>query len=334
MKLLVSTPLQIFLLDTVSKEKVIVRCGDGYYFGITHKQNVIVLSHSGGYLQYYSNSNVKPLQTKNHLIQPHQIEWIGDHVFVTNTGKNCISIYDSQGNLFRDLYLNDIHWDDKDHDRAGNHFNSVHKINQKIYIVAHNYARPSEVYELSWPDLTTLNKIVTNASWAHNLMSYEHGLIICNSKSQSLFDIHGGRDIWRADEPGAITRGLAASKDYFFVGQSNYAERKERYWKTGGVWIVDRNSLKTVDKITLPGSGDVQEIRILDELDDGHNGEIIPFVELANITRKSPSIALAYELRSRYPLLQKNIFPFSQIVRTAQMTWRWRRTFNNKLHGL
>ena len=33
-----------------------------------------------------------------------------------------------------------------------------------------------------------------------------------------------------------------------------------RYWTTGGVWIVDRKTLKTIDKIILPGSGEVREV--------------------------------------------------------------------------
>src|SRR4030066_424384 len=101
MMLLVTTPLQVLLVDPSNGETSILRAGDGYYFGVTHHAGTIVLSHSGGYLQYFIGNN-KPLQTIDHLIQPHQIEWVGDRILVSNTGKNCLSVFDSQGMLVRD----------------------------------------------------------------------------------------------------------------------------------------------------------------------------------------------------------------------------------------
>lgn len=113
MQLLVSTPLQIFLVDLYSRDYSIIRGGDGYYFGITHKNGVIVLTHSSGYLRICKNGT-KPVYSLNHLVQPHQIEWIENNILVANTGLNCISVYDNLGNLIRDVYLNDIKRDDKE----------------------------------------------------------------------------------------------------------------------------------------------------------------------------------------------------------------------------
>lgn len=87
MQLLVSTPLQIFLVDLNSGDYSILRGGDGYYFGITHRSGVIALTHSSGYLQL-CKYGIKPTYSLNHLVQPHQIEWIGSDILVTNTGLN------------------------------------------------------------------------------------------------------------------------------------------------------------------------------------------------------------------------------------------------------
>jgi hypothetical protein len=328
MQLLVTTPLQVLLVDPANGHTSILRAGDGYYFGVTHHAGTIVLSHSGGYLQYF-NRDRRLVQSVDHLIQPHQIEWVGDKILVTNTGKNCLSVFDVQGKLDRDVYLNEIRWDDKDGDRRGNHFNSVHRIGERIFVVAHNYARPSEVWELTWPELEVVNRIETQAAWAHNIWSCEWGLLICNSSQHSLYDVASGQDIWQAGDDTMITRGLAATEDHIFVGQSIYAERKERYWKSGGVWIIDRKTLETLDRIPLPGSGDVQEVRLVGAPDDCHNGEVIEPEYLSSVRRISGFIAAAYHLRKRYPFLQKNVFPVSQLVRTAQMTARWKRSLQN-----
>lgn len=325
MLLLVTTPLQVLLVNSSNGETSVLRTGDGYYFGVTHHSGTIVLSHSGGYLQYF-RSDDRSIQTIDHLIQPHQIEWVNDYVLVTNTGKNCLSVFDPLGNLVKDVYMNEIRWDDKDGDRRGNHFNSVHKIGEKIFVVAHNYARPSEIWELTWPELRVDNNYATQAAWAHNIWSGEWGLVICNSKMHSLYEVTTGENIWRDGEDTTITRGLAASEDYIFVGQSIYAERKERYWKSGGIWVLDRKTLKTLERIPLPGSGDVQEIRLVDVQDDCHNGEVIRAEHLTGLYKISSLIAAAYRLRKRYPFLQKNLFPVSQLVRTVQMTSRWKRS--------
>lgn len=330
MLLLVTTPLQVLLVNPSNGETSVLRTGDGYYFGVTHHSGTIVLSHSGGYLQYFT-ADSRPIQTIDHLIQPHQIEWVDDYVLVTNTGKNCLSVFDPFGNLVRDVYLNEIRWDDKDGDRRGNHFNSVHKIGEKIFVVAHNYARPSEIWELTWPELEVANNYATRAAWAHNIWLGEWGLVICNSKGHSLYEVNTGEDIWRDGDDTTITRGLAASEDYIFVGQSIYAERKERYWKSGGIWILDRKTLTTLERIPLPGSGDVQEIRLIDVQDDCHNGEVIQAEYLTGLHQISKFIAAAYRLRMKYPFLQKNLFPVSQLVRTAQMTARWKRSLQRVL---
>ena len=326
MLLLITTPLQVLLVDPSNGHTSILRAGDGYYFGATHHGGDIVLSHSGGYLQYFNRDN-RPVQSLDHLIQPHQIEWVEDKVLVTNTGRNCLSVFDAHGNLCRDVYLNEVRRDDKDRGRLGNHFNSVHKSGEQIFIVAHNYARPSEVWELTWPELQVANRYTTQAAWAHNIWSCEWGLLICNSKQQSLYDVLTGENIWQAGEETTITRGLAATRDYIFVGQSLYSERKERYWKSGAVWVIDRNTLKTLEYIPLPGSGDVYEIRLVGAPDDCHNDEVILPEYLDGVRQVSKFIAIAYRLRRQYSFLQQDVFPVSQLVRTVQMTSRWKRSF-------
>jgi len=324
MHLVITTPLHIFLFDLYARKNSIIRTGDGYYYGITYNQGSVVLTHSGGYLQYFQEG-AEPVKTQNHLIQPHQIEYIDDKILVSNTGKNCLSVFDEFGNLIRDVYLNEITRDDKNKGWYGNHFNSIHKHGERIYFLAHNYDRPSELWILRWPDLTFVEKITTNGTWAHNIWIGERGCIICNSKDASLLDVKTSETIWTSNETGAISRGLAVSDEYIFVGYSKFNEREDRYWETGGFWIIERDTLNTVDKISLPGSGVVHEIRIIGYPDYCHNGTIIPGNAISSIRKTSFIINSALAMRVNIPLLQRNIFGISTIVKFRQMIPRWQK---------
>jgi hypothetical protein len=324
MQLLVSTPLHILLVNPQTNSAKTLRTGDGYYFGITFKGEAIALTHSDGPLQIYAPGE-QPRVSPGVLMQPHQAEWIEDKILVANTGHNCVSVFDELGQHLKNVYLNEIHWDDKDAGRRGNHFNTVHREGEFVYVVAHNYARPSEVWQLSWPELAVINNWVTTAGWAHNYWECEHGRLICNSKDGSLYEVSSGETIWHSGETNVMTRGLAATDDYIFIGYSSYNERKMRYWKTGGVWIVERKTLRTVEKLLFPGIGDVQEIRLVGVPDACHNDEILQPESLSHILRSSLVVNAALHLRKKYPVLQQDLFPFSQLVRAAQMSTRFRQ---------
>ena len=167
---------------------------------------------------------------------------------------------------------------------------------------------------------------VCRVSGAHNLFPCEWGLVICNSKQSSLYEVSSGETIWRSNEEARITRGLAASDDYIFVGCSMHSERRERYWKTGGIWIIDRKTLKTMGKLPLPGSGDVHEIRLIGIPDECHNDQVITLDNLICINKVSSFINLAFKLRKTSPLFQRDLFPISPLIRTFQMTARWKRS--------
>lgn len=329
MHLLVSTPLHILLVDLSTGSSTVLRTGDGYYFGITHQQKTFVLFVAG--VLTYFNSSTNPISTKKRLQQAHQIEWVEDKILVTDTGNNSLAIFDSQARFLDRIYFNEIRQDDKDRGRLGNHFNSVHRVEDKVYVVAHNYEKPSEVWVLGWPDLKILGKLETRAAWAHNVWQGEWGLVICDSKHGSLYEVSSGETIWRSDDPQAFTRGLAVSDDYIFVGSSIYQERKERFWKSGKLWILDRKTLRLLDEIPLPGSGDIYDLRLVGQMDECHNGEVIERSDLEMIRRRSFVIQAAYRLRQRYPSLQRDMFPLSQLVRSAQIIPRWQKTIATRL---
>jgi hypothetical protein len=321
MQLLISTPLHLFLLDPATGQISCLRSGDGYYYGITAKEGTVVLTHTGGYLQYF-HDQAKPQITIKNLVQPHQVEWIDENVIVANTGRNCLSVFDEKGNFIKDIYLNSIREDDKEKNRQGNHFNSVHREGNRIYVVAHNYERPSEVWTLTWPGLDVIGSQGTGAEWAHNIWIGEWGMVICDSKNGSLNEVISGRTIWESKEKPVMARGLAVSKDHIFIGCSSINPRLERYWKDAAIWILDRTTLQPVEKLILPGGGDIHEIRLVGVPDACHNDQVLTLKNLAPLKLTSPIIQLAYQLRKSTPSLRRNFFPMSQVVRGAQMAQR------------
>ncbi len=74
-------------------------------------------------------------------------------------------------------------------------------------------------------------------------------------------------------------------------------------------------TLRLLDEFPLPGSGDVQELRIIGQVDECHNGEIIEMSSLDAIRHRSPVVLSAYQLRQKYPALQRDVFPLSPLVR-------------------
>ena len=288
MRLLISTPIQLFLFDLASGLLTRLRSGDGEYYGLTWNRDTMFLSHSyvnnedflthkdlvgadrGEVAGYKSHGPV--YRTRRRLLLTHQIEWVDDRLLVVDTGRERLSVYGVDGALIRDVALGGLGWDRGPNGQLGHHFNSVHRKGDRVWVVAHGHDQPSEVWELSWPDLDVLRVHVTKAAWAHNVWDGELGLVICDSYSGCLQEVYSGRTIWQADRKGAITRGLAVSATHLFVGHSEPGDRGERRVNDGGLWVIDRATLTTTERFRFAGSGCINEIRILDGSDECHNG--------------------------------------------------------------
>jgi hypothetical protein len=213
------------------------------------------------------------IQTPRRLLLAHQIEWTDGQLLVIDTGRERLSVYAADGSLIRDVPLGEQQWDHGPYGQLGHHFNSVHRSGDRVWIVAHNHDRPSEVWELSWPELELVEIHATGTEWAHNVWDGALGLVICDSGRGSLYEMHSGETIWRSDENRTVSRGLAVGEHHLFLGRSEFADRGERLTNDGGLWVVDRTTLRTVEQFRFPGSGCVNEIRLLDGPDECHNGE-------------------------------------------------------------
>lgn len=317
--LLLVTPCQILQCDETTGRVRLLRAGDGEYYGLSWgPAGTVVVSHSGldhdafqthedytrpptGYVSIHTGEGERRtrLDSPAGLVAPHQIELVDELIVATNTGRNCIVLYDLNGRLVRERRLVEARWDVNPDGSKGNHFNSVHRTGDRLWVVSHNFERPSCVWELSWPGLETVQVHETRARWAHNFWVGEYGPVVCNSKDGSLLSITTNETIWKAPEDHAITRGLAVLGDHIFVGRSAYAPRGERKFATGGLWVIDRKSLKTLESYVFPGVGCINEVRGCDGRDEAHVETPFDRSWLTRIGRIPTSERLAYELRRR-----------------------------------
>ncbi|OGW56189.1 MAG: hypothetical protein A3D21_03720 [Nitrospirae bacterium RIFCSPHIGHO2_02_FULL_42_12] len=304
MHLILSTPLSIYLYDLTKARLSTLTTGMGEYSGISWDNSAIYLAHSNidnaslkteqdyrnsnkGYVRSYSNNG--HFIISNGLSMPHQIlsDSLG-RLLITNTGHNCILVTEIEKKKQSVCKLNDIDCEVINGIKVGDHFNSLYELNDSLYIVAHNNNRKSVIWELDLSSLKVKKTYDTQAEWAHNIFICEHGMIICDSRNGSLYEIISGETVWKADEPFVITRGLAANDDYIFVGRSEYGNRLSRRWSDGGFWILDRKTLKTLNLVKFKKTGCVNELRLINSKDDCHNAPLIGMEEIKHIISIPP----------------------------------------------
>ncbi len=327
MRLLVACPSWIFVVDSVTHEIEVVEHGRGEYYGISWDRiGNLCLSHSGldndnmVSLEDYVNSEVGRLslgaQTRNHCLStPHQLVCHEEFVVVTNTGRNCLSVFRQKDLFYFQKWLNDERWDRLGaKNKVGQHFNSVTFYDGRLFVLAHNLDRNSFILELSWPDLELIRRIETTALWAHNIWPRENNeLIVCNSKQGSLLEVKSNATVWSAQNDRTITRGLACARGQAFVGISKISGRHERGTSDGGIAVLNSTSLRQIDYIKLPHSGAVHEIRVLDAADSCHHG--LPFN--GEIQGSPQSMAAYRQMQTDLsnPNLQKNwLTHFGEVV--------------------
>lgn len=304
MKALVATVNYLLLVDLQTGAVNVIESERPEYYGISWWENSdsLVLSHSGIAndslfdLESYVTSekgylSLGKTKTSCFLSQPHQIlcapnKW----VIATNTGRNCITLYDPSNDFYKDIRINDIHWDRLGKENScGEHFNSVYLKNNRLYVMAHRFKKTSHVLEFSYPDCTLLEIYETKQrSGLHNLWVDDSGNIIaCHSEAGELIEVKSNETIWATGlyHNTRYSRGLAATTDTIIVGDSEVTTREGRKNSPSVLWIVDRKTLNAIDYMQLGSYGSVHEVRILDVADDAHHGKI--FKGTANLIKKS-----------------------------------------------
>lgn len=331
MKVLVATVSALLLVDLKTAAVKVVENHRSEYYGISWWPNSdsIVLSHTDfdntrlDSLQNYVNSEKGLLSFGQHpsstfLSDPHQILCAPDQqVITTNTGKNCITIYDKNTDFRRDIRINDVPWDRFVTDNPyGEHFNSVFLKNNFLYVLAHGWKKGSYILQYTYPQCELIKKYpIKHKTGLHNIWIDEaENIFACHSEAGGLVEVHSNELLWSSSH-ASFTRGMAVANDIIIIGDSGLISRNNRKSSCGDLWILDRKTFQTLDFIPLGNYGVVREVRILDTLDEAHPNGV--FKNIAALENNESNASLNDEQQNRR---QKKLIT-NQVFLENKNTW-------------
>lgn len=289
-KALVTTSQFVYLVDLQTRQCKVIAKGQGIYYGISwDHQNIYVFCDD--YHPIYPKLNrtkalvfnsslekiaeIKPTcKTRGGIHQaiydPHS-----DKLFAMVSKDNAALVYHKK-NWKKWCPLNEsfIQWKkrlgadvNKNWDQPKSdihHLNSIWMDKNNIYCLAHNWG-PSEVHILSTDTLRT-KQIISIGRCAHNVWIEDEEMYVCSSHSGGVLD-KASHVKYSVD---GFIRGVAVMDQYRVFGISGKAVRRNRSKMDGAVHILSKD-WQCLNKIHLPGCGQVLEVRVLSEKDQCHN---------------------------------------------------------------
>lgn len=272
MKLIVSSRFGMSIVDTNNQEitdpfpEFLAKTFSPY--GISWNQDYLFVAlrpHGGlgferiGVFDKQFNFVKEIVKDKMKFSDLHQILFYDGKLWVCSPGRNQITIVDPDTGSY-EIWLpnSDMETVVKDGrpPRDYNHFNSIWIKGDRLYLVAHNFERPAEIWEFTYPQRELVKK-TSVGKCAHNVFVDGGKITTLNSKDNEYYK-----------------RGLARSKYYEFTGSSSYIENREERQKSlqGSVQVINRkDGLSVVEKEIPINKGEVYEIRLLNEPDLAHN---------------------------------------------------------------
>lgn len=302
-KLFVSSALCLSMVDTETEEIVnlnkILGLNDVYTYGLTWNWNTLFVGcqyrqpKTGFFIRRYDRelNRLPDINLGRDVFRDvHQIQWMHGKLWVVSSAFNNVIIIDYpfyRGTVGADNVGKytvwspnpdkpDTQYKKSHHKEDWNHFNSIWFEDLKVYLVAHNFDRGSEIWQFSYPELELENK--WKSKW----------------KSHNVARINGEIYNLGPDEEGAMEfekdgkvkygfgRGLAVSMsgfdvckphtDKIYIGASQYIpdREKRKEAKTGNVYVYN-NKFECEKMIKMP-CGEVREIRLIEKFDKAHHG--------------------------------------------------------------
>jgi len=196
------------------------------------------------------------------LHQIHQIFW-HEKLYVTNTGKNRVDIWDGK--------WSHKYWNPSPCDI--DHVNGIWIKDTTAYVTEYRPKRES-IVRICDLDLDSKKEIIIGKA-LHNAYVEDNKLYncVCHPKGLHITDLETGRktNVVISGHEKNLVRGLARSKDFWYVGMSQWVDfRGDRCTGDAIVAVLD-NDLKEVDRIEIKDASPVCELRLLSG-DLAHNG--------------------------------------------------------------
>ena len=274
-----------FLIGTSQRGLLLYRDGEVFqlfpfpgFYGITARDDLWYAFHKTGrhgrVISFRLGDNkITDAQTRIWGLSRgvHQIDFIERRLYVTNTYHNAILRYDNVEALHNVSWRNySAIFFPNGRLRRGrassnyNHFNSIYKYRDTVYLVAHNETyktgRRSEIFLLD-ESFSVKGVSAVNGSNCHNFYKDKYLEMVGLSLEGSVQN--NGEEVLHVNK---FLRGMSVSDDYYIFGGSDIEPDQEKRGQAQGVVYVTDKNFNTVLTVTL-GNTQVQEIRRVDKPD-------------------------------------------------------------------
>jgi hypothetical protein len=147
------------------------------------------------------------------------------------------------------------------------HINSLLWTNGCLFVAAHNLGKPSFIL------------IYDSATFRLRTMQYDigssiHGLAYCEGElywiSTKTNEVRSDKGFRLSLTRQGFARGLALTKEHIIIAISEHRSRHDRTGGDSWVHVIDRQRKELVCEYHLPGTGSINDLRLLDEYDYAH----------------------------------------------------------------
>lgn len=249
----------------------------GTYYGLTWSKHHIYASFNP---QHRNVTEIEVFDTNflrigklstSDLLGVHQIFYWDNELHVTNTSTDHIHVYSNN-----DICL--FNWTGKNEDTR--HLNSIWINNEYIYVIegvqaslggrpaiqvlTHQYKPVRRIYLMA---ALQIHNVYIENDILYTLGKY--GLVRKHMKEKdySVCDL-------RPDKTNGFLRGLARTKEFFYIGESEIKSRELRPYGDSRVLVLN-NDCKIVDTIELKDTGQIMDVRVINDIDLAHNGIVL-----------------------------------------------------------
>jgi len=248
-----------------SKDKQIISASrENISKNISYEKTTDVILH---FYDPVNDNNIKKTII-NDLLDVHQICYFNNKIYLTETGRNRIQVYNCENNkVEKFINIGSIR-------KNLNHLNSVCISENELLIGLNNgnkgNLKNSQIVKLTIDEINNsldeidafqIGKITNlkNIYHTHDIEKNNDDYLISASEDGNLISFKSLKilknlPIW--------TRGISISKNNIFVGKSGIATRKLRHsrYYDGKVSVLDKSTLKILRVLNIPKIGQLNDI--------------------------------------------------------------------------
>jgi hypothetical protein len=267
--------------------------GRGIYFGLTRAgDRVFVAARNTG----PDGQTVDPARPTNTIVEfpadrcwalegtrgTHQIRWHDGLIWVMNCrSPELVALDPAAGTVVGGLDLGSLvpeplrHPAPAEHPTDAYHFNSLDFVGDRLFVLAHNWGYGSFVLELA--DVLVRPRVcgvrTGLGTQAHDVFADGDQLYVLDSGGGRLIRSDGrGTPIELAGGLG-FARGLAANRDFFFIGHGTVGRREDRITSPTYLTVLDRRTFAVVSTVEVGPFGNPCDLLLMSEpdwTDTGH----------------------------------------------------------------